>query len=82
MMNANVDRETCTGCKLCANTCGEVFKMSNGKATIVADHIPCGLKTVCEEITRDCPNSAIHLGEASGLMLVGRKEHNLSWIAL
>ena len=31
-MKAVVDKETCTGCGLCEQTCPEVFKMEDDKA--------------------------------------------------
>ena len=36
-MKAVIDDEICTGCGLCAETCPEVFELSNDTATVTVD---------------------------------------------
>ena len=56
-MPAKVDKETCTGCESCVDTCpSEAIKMEDDKAVIiVADCVDCG---VCVD---ECPVEAISM---------------------
>ena len=81
-MNANIDQEICTGCKLCKETCPDVFQMDNGKAIVIASSIPCKLESTCKQTMVACPADAIHIGEATGLMRAGSDSQKRAWVAL
>ena len=56
-MAAQVDRDKCTGCELCVNTCPvEAITLKNDKAKVNAEIcVDCGQ---CVEV---CPNEAISI---------------------
>jgi ferredoxin len=81
-MNANIDKAACTGCELCVKACSDVFQMENGKAMVVASYISRNVESICRQTAKDCPSSAIHIGEATGLMLTGGYSQKRSWLAL
>ena len=58
-MKFNVN-ETCIGCGLCANTCPEVFHMTDaGVAEAIADDVAAGLEETAQEALANCPAGAI-----------------------
>ena len=57
MPKAQVDKEKCVGCGLCASSCPGVFEMlSDGKAECVAEDCK---ECNCQEVARNCPVGAI-----------------------
>lgn len=59
-MKAKVDKDTCIGCTLCAETCPEVFKIEDdGKAVAYVAVVPEGLQASCKKAAEECPVSAI-----------------------
>ena len=51
----SIDKEKCIGCGLCAEICGEIFKISEGKAKVMSQkNTPC-----IKEAIKSCPVSAI-----------------------
>ncbi len=61
-MKAIIDKETCIGCSLCADTCPEVFKMDdNEKANVLADPVPSDQESCAEQAANDCPSNAISI---------------------
>ncbi|MBD3378986.1 MAG: ferredoxin [Candidatus Omnitrophica bacterium] len=58
-MRAGVDRETCTGCGSCAETCPEVFRMEEGRSKVHADPVPESAEESCEKAADNCPVDAI-----------------------
>jgi ferredoxin len=63
-MKATVDKETCTGCELCVNTCPEVFEMDDdGLAKEKQSEVPAGAEESCREAASDCPVEAISIEE-------------------
>ena len=63
-MKATVDRETCTGCELCVDTCPEVFEMDDdGIAKVKVSEVPAGLQDSCRDAADNCPVEAITIKE-------------------
>ena len=58
-MKAVIDDEICTGCGLCAETCPEVFELSNDTATVIGDQVPEDIMDTCRQATEECPVEAI-----------------------
>jgi len=60
MPKAKVNEEICIGCGTCESLCPKVFKMENGKSTVISqDCTDCN----CQEVVDACPVSAISLEE-------------------
>lgn len=58
MLKPIVNQEICIGCGTCESLCPEIFKISNGKAEVIAEDCKdCN----CEEVTGSCPVSAISI---------------------
>ena len=62
-MKATVDRDTCTGCGLCCDTCPEVFEMDNDTARVLVEEVPTEAEEKCREAADGCPVEAISLEE-------------------
>jgi ferredoxin len=63
-MKAMVNRDICTGCGLCAQTCEEVFEMGDDERARVKESIvPKALEKSCREACHDCPVDAITISD-------------------
>jgi len=61
-MKANVDRDACIGCGLCAEICPEVFEMDDEQiATVIASPVPVDAEDDAKEAEDQCPTDAIRL---------------------
>ena len=60
-MTAIVDKATCIGCGLCADTCPEVFEMVDGIAAVKKTPVPAGAEASCKQAADNCPVTAITL---------------------
>jgi ferredoxin len=60
-MKAVVDKETCTGCGLCCDTCPSVFEMSDDVAVVIVDEVAPEAEDSCREAAGSCPVEAITL---------------------
>ena len=58
-MKAVVDKDLCTGCGLCEDTCPEVFEMKDDIATVKVSKITDDLIESCKEAVDGCPVEAI-----------------------
>ncbi len=62
-MKATVDKELCTGCGVCADTCPEVFVLDDDIARVIVNEVPEGAKESCKEAAESCPVDAITIEE-------------------
>ena len=62
-MKAIVDKDTCTGCGLCSETCPEVFEMVDDIAKVKVDPVPADAEGTCKEAAEGCPVEAIKVEE-------------------
>lgn len=58
-MKAVIDESLCTGCGLCADSCPDVFEMSDDKAIVKAEAVPDGAADSAKEAASNCPVEAI-----------------------
>jgi ferredoxin len=58
-MKVSIDRELCTGCELCVNTCPDVFEMDGDAARPKAEAITDAVEECVQQAAEDCPASAI-----------------------
>lgn len=63
-MRAIVNKDTCTGCGLCAETCPEVFELDDDIATVRVDAVPEEHEEATRQSAEDCPVEAISIEEA------------------
>ena len=63
-MKAEIDRDGCISCELCAETCPEVFRMgADGPAEVYVDEIPEEVEDSAKDAADSCPVSVIHIEE-------------------
>ena len=58
-MKAKVDKDTCTGCELCVDTCPDIFYMDGDTASAKDMEIPAELEASAKEAEEGCPVDAI-----------------------
>jgi len=58
-MKAIVDKDSCIGCGLCAETCPEVFEMKDDVAVVKVEAIPTDAEDPCKQAAEGCPVDAI-----------------------
>lgn len=58
-MKARVDKEVCTGCNLCVDTCPDVFEMQGDVAGVKVDIVPPDAEDSCREAAQNCPVECI-----------------------
>jgi ferredoxin len=58
-MKAVVDKDLCSGCGLCADTCPEVFEIKDNIAIVKVSKVPEDLIESCKQAADDCPVEAI-----------------------
>ena len=60
IMKANIDREGCIGCGLCAGICPNVFRMADdGIAEVYVDVVPAGAGNDAKDACDSCPVGVI-----------------------
>ena len=62
-MTARVDKDVCTGCGLCVDTCPEVFELDEGLAIAKVNPVPSESKDSCRDAANGCPVDAISIIE-------------------
>ena len=60
-MKAVVDKDACTGCGLCVETCPEVYEMADDVAVVKGDAVPSGAEDSAKQAADDCPSEAISI---------------------
>ena len=58
-MKVEVDKDLCTGCGLCEDTCPEIFEIKDNIATRKVSKVPENLIESCKQAAEDCPVEAI-----------------------
>ena len=58
-MKVSIDKELCTGCGLCADTCPEVFQMTDDVAEVKVASVPSSAVDSAKQAAADCPAEAI-----------------------
>jgi ferredoxin len=58
-MKAVVDKDLCTGCELCTQTCPEVFEMEGDTASVKVNPVPPGSEECAKQAADECPVEAI-----------------------
>jgi len=63
-MKAMVDKDTCTGCGLCEETCPEVFRLGDDDiAEVIVAEVPPEAQDSAREAAEGCPVEAITIEE-------------------
>ena len=62
-MKAFVDKDICTGCGLCTETCPEVFEMQGDIAGVRVDDVPEDSEDCAKQAAEECPVEAITVEE-------------------
>jgi ferredoxin len=60
-MKVEVDKDLCTGCGLCVDTCPEVFEISGDVAVAKSGDIDPSLEEKVKEAAQNCPTEAIKI---------------------
>ncbi len=61
-MKAIVDKELCSGCGLCAETCPDVFELTDDNLVKVkATPVPASAEGCTKEAAEGCPSEAIKI---------------------
>jgi ferredoxin len=60
-MKVKVDRDACTGCELCIDTCPDLFEMDDDLAKEKMSVVPEDLEDCAKEAAEGCPVEAISL---------------------
>ena len=58
-MRAIVNKDTCTGCELCTESCPEIFEMEGDIAVVKVDKIPPEAEEAARQAAEECPVEAI-----------------------
>lgn len=60
-MKVAVDKDICTGCGLCADTCPEVFEIDDSLAKVKVSDVPQSAVKTCQEAADNCPVECIQI---------------------
>jgi len=62
-MKATIDKELCTDCELCVDSCPEVFETVDKVVSVKVAVVPDKVKDSCRQAAQDCPAEAIKIEE-------------------
>jgi ferredoxin len=60
-MKAEVDKDLCTGCELCTQSCPDVYEMDGDTAKVKVDPVPSGMEDCAKQAAEECPVEAIKI---------------------
>ena len=60
-MKVKIDKDLCTACGLCADTCPEVFEMTEDSAVVKTENVPTEYEEQVKEAAKNCPTEAIKI---------------------
>lgn len=60
-MKVKIDKDLCTACGLCADTCPEMFEMGEDTAIVKTENVPSEYEEKVKEAAQNCPTEAIKL---------------------
>jgi len=60
-MKVSIDKNLCTGCGLCSDSCDEVFELKGDVAEVKVKEVPEHLEEKVKESAENCPVEAIKI---------------------
>jgi len=62
-MRVKVDRDACTGCELCVDSCPDIFEIDDDLSRAKVDVVPEDQEECIRQAAEDCPVEAIIIEE-------------------
>jgi len=58
-MKVKINKDDCTACELCSDTCPDVFEMGDDVAVVKVPVVPADQEECAKEAVESCPTEAI-----------------------